>query len=77
MKPFSFLVVSVLSGLALASPAFAHSGPHAVHNFTLIQAIQHILTSPDHLLPFVLAIPLGALAARWAIKAKNKQDEEA
>ena len=65
--PISFVA------LFAASAAYAHSGPGAVHNFGFWGAIHHILTSPDHLLPFVLAITLGVLDGSRALKAQNSK----
>ena len=80
MKPV--LRLAAISALLLmpASVAAAHSGPGAVHNFGFFGAIHHILTSPGHLLPFVLAIGLGALAANRALRAQKheqrRQDDD-
>jgi hypothetical protein len=70
--------ISILSTGALvpATLAEAHSGPGAVHNFDLLGALAHIVSSPDHVLLFLLAIGLGALAGSRALAAQKRKQRE-
>lgn len=47
-----------LTATAIAAPAWAHSGPGAHHDFGLLQSLEHIFTSPDHLAKVVLTASL-------------------
>lgn len=65
MKFLTHTTTIALVYFVLAPAAFAHSGAGASHNFDLLGAVLHILSSPDHWAPFVLAgLAIGFLGVR-------------
>jgi hydrogenase/urease accessory protein HupE len=52
-----------------ASQAFAHPGHADAPAMGVLQALQHLLTQPDHL----AVLALGAGVAAWALRAWRQQ----
>ncbi len=73
--PIQIALPSAILATVLAPSAHAHTGAGAVHDFNLAGAIWHVLSSPDHLMPFILAALAGGVfgAGVLVVKGRNKR----
>ncbi len=75
MKNLVQTITFTLASLVMTSEAFAHSGAEAIHHFDLAGAVLHVLTSPDHLMPFLLVALVGTILGVRVlmIRGRNKR----
>jgi hypothetical protein len=74
-SPIHITLPLAVFSMVLPASAYAHTGAGAVHDFNLAGAIWHVLISPDHLMPFILAALAGGVfgAGVLVVKGRNKR----